>query len=129
MALLIHDPRYDEKPSQRPIFTESYWQRGCDDAKAGRPRVLPSNGGRYEQKNAGYLNGYRYGSAARQPQVDGADGVRPLAKPLTDVECWEQGKPDSIDRAMAADAPQVSGNAQPDAPESAGQVDGNGGEA
>jgi hypothetical protein len=29
-----------------------------------------------------------------------------LGRPLTDAECWAHGLPDSVDRAMAADAPK-----------------------
>lgn len=29
-----------------------------------------------------------------------------LGRPLTDAECWEHGLPDSVDRAMEADAPR-----------------------
>lgn len=33
-------------------------------------------------------------------------------RPLSDVECWEQGKPDSIDRAMAAEAEERAHDVQ-----------------
>jgi hypothetical protein len=40
----------------------SYWQRGCDDAKAARPPIYPE---RHEPPdsvaNSGYANGYDYG--------------------------------------------------------------------
>jgi hypothetical protein len=63
MALLIHDPRDVEQvvPKRTPI-TESYWQRGCNDAKAGRPEKWPSRGGGFDRRNVGYANGYAFGS-------------------------------------------------------------------
>jgi hypothetical protein len=63
MALLIHDPRDDEKPRKRQPLTVSYWQRGFDDAKAGRPYKPPSNRGKHDRRNTGYANGYDYAQA------------------------------------------------------------------
>lgn len=42
----------------------SYWQRGCDDAKAGRPpATLHFTIGTYwvDEARRGYANGYRFG--------------------------------------------------------------------
>lgn len=58
----------------------SYWQRGCDDAKAGRGPRRPfpnvtSTFGRpdYLERlaNEGYMNGHRFGASRRhQPTED-----------------------------------------------------------
>ena len=56
MALLIHDPRDVEKPRKRTPLTVSYWQRGCDDAKAGRPYSPPTKRGEHDRRNTGYAN-------------------------------------------------------------------------
>jgi hypothetical protein len=45
-----------------PAF--SYWQRGCDDARAGRLPQLPARPTGHphgDPENVGYMNGYRYG--------------------------------------------------------------------
>jgi hypothetical protein len=63
MALLIHDPRDVEKPRKRAQITVSYWQRGCNDAKAGKPYKPPSKGGGFDKRNTGYANGYDYAQA------------------------------------------------------------------
>lgn len=53
---------------------ESYWQRGCDDAKVGRepqrpfPSAAASLGwGNYLERvaNEGYMNGWKFGHALR----------------------------------------------------------------
>lgn len=64
MALLIHDPRDVEKIPKRTPITESYWQRGCNDAKTGRPEKWPSKGGGFDRRNVGYSNGYAFGRKA-----------------------------------------------------------------
>jgi hypothetical protein len=46
---------------------ESYWQRGCDDAKAGRepkPPKTMASGWRENQENTGYMNGWKFGRLA-----------------------------------------------------------------
>lgn len=52
---------YGGIPHGRPLITESYWQRGCDDAKAGREPAWPTNAGPHDRRNEGYENGYAYG--------------------------------------------------------------------
>lgn len=61
MALQIFDPRYvdQDHPKRQPI-RESYWQRGCNDARAGRPYSPPIDEDEHDRRNAGYANGYNY---------------------------------------------------------------------
>lgn len=47
---------------------ESYWQRGFNDAIAGRHEVLPNNDGPFCPANRGYLNGYHRGWQKRVEQ-------------------------------------------------------------
>jgi hypothetical protein len=71
MALQVHDPRQVEKTRKHEPLTESYWQRGCNDAKAGRPYTPPTRRGEHDRQNTGYANGYDYGHAARAaPSMD-----------------------------------------------------------
>lgn len=78
MALLIHDPRYVEKPRKRAPITVSHWQQGCDDAKAGRPYSPPSNRGEHDRRNAGYANGYNHALASSR------GGATQASTPLQD---------------------------------------------
>lgn len=39
----------------------SYWQRGCDDAKASRPFTEPVSGGALAKENRGYRKGFSWG--------------------------------------------------------------------
>lgn len=46
--------------------TESFWQQGCDDAKAGREPSIPhpmAVGWLENYANAGYMNGWNFGKA------------------------------------------------------------------
>jgi hypothetical protein len=57
-------------------LSQSHWQRGCDDGRAGRPRRLPfdpaqaaglsteERAARY-RANEGYNNGYDHGATAK----------------------------------------------------------------
>jgi hypothetical protein len=53
------------------VRTQSYWQQGCEDGKAGRgpKRPNPNTGmfGDYTDRmqNQGYMNGYRFGQTRR----------------------------------------------------------------
>lgn len=65
---------------KRNLITESFWQRGCDDAKAGRPETPPTNEGPYSRRNQGYAAGYDYGKTHyRMAEV----GKRIIARELT----------------------------------------------
>lgn len=75
MALLIHDPSQVDPPKPpRAPYTESYWQQGCDDGKAGRPRREPGQPGIADMENIGYMNGWHFGHQQRLKQQD-APGV------------------------------------------------------
>jgi hypothetical protein len=67
---------YGGIPSKRPLIGESFWQRGCDDAKAGRQPVLPTSGGPDDRRNQGYVSGYRFGKATLAAQAQQANPER-----------------------------------------------------
>jgi hypothetical protein len=53
---------------------ESYWQRGCEDAKAGKEPAIPfpmAVGFEHNARNEGYMNGWKFGVTLRhQPSED-----------------------------------------------------------
>lgn len=55
---------------------ESYWQRGCDDAKAGKEPKIPfplALGFELNRRNEGYMNGWKFGltrKSVHQPAED-----------------------------------------------------------
>lgn len=51
---------------KRRVTPSSLWQLGCDDAKAGRPRLVSH----WEGICDGYSNGYAFGRSIRMDTAD-----------------------------------------------------------
>lgn len=74
--------------STRPT---SYWQQGCDDGKAGKPRREPGTPGIADMANIGYMNDWHFGRQQRLKEQTAAgvarlDGSTKTAHPPMDSE-------------------------------------------
>lgn len=90
---LQHIDAPDERtPDWKNEPHRSHLCHGCECV--WRPADVPTNGVAALKTR---------GKADTWPAIHNEEVRATRAKPLSDAECWEQGKPDSIDRAMEAE--------------------------
>ena len=57
--------------SELQLEPQSYWQQGCNDARAGNASNPPRGQGRWNRERIGYEKGYKFGAELRTTEQQG----------------------------------------------------------